>query len=141
MPSGLFRTTDQSVQVEYDKVSIPIPQSTYEKNGYPPARRGRHDPSPKGNTSQPSAYACTDEPPRSRATLAWFCSAAGGRPAMTKDIVVICAGMLAVSVGVWTFWGNPQSTTPARAEVVRILADDPALKFASETSPYMRTER
>ena len=33
MPSGLFRTTDQSVQVEYDKVSIPIPQSTYEKNG------------------------------------------------------------------------------------------------------------
>jgi hypothetical protein len=36
MPSGLFRTTDQSVQVEYDKVSIPIPQSTYEKNGYKP---------------------------------------------------------------------------------------------------------
>jgi hypothetical protein len=34
MPIGLFRTTDQSVQVEYDKVSIPIPQSTYEKNGY-----------------------------------------------------------------------------------------------------------
>jgi hypothetical protein len=32
----LFRTTDQSVQVEYDKVSIPIPQSTYEKNGYKP---------------------------------------------------------------------------------------------------------
>ena len=51
---------------------------------------------------------------------------------MTKDIVVICAGMLAVSVGVWTLWGNPQSTTPARTEVVRILADDPALKFASE---------
>ena len=25
---------------------------------------------------------------------------------MTKDIVVICAGMLAVGVGVWTFWGN-----------------------------------
>ena len=60
---------------------------------------------------------------------------------MTKDIVVIYAGMLAVSVGVWTFWGNPRSTTPARTEVVRILADDPALKRASETSPYMRTER
>ena len=26
MPTGLFRTTDQSVQVEYDKVSIPIPR-------------------------------------------------------------------------------------------------------------------
>ena len=36
MPTGLFRTTDQSVQVEYDRVSIPIPRSTYEKNGYKP---------------------------------------------------------------------------------------------------------
>jgi len=32
----IIRITDQSVQVEYDKVSIPIPQSTYEKNGYKP---------------------------------------------------------------------------------------------------------
>jgi hypothetical protein len=36
MPTGLFRTTDQSAQVEYDSVSIPIPRSTYEKNGYKP---------------------------------------------------------------------------------------------------------
>jgi hypothetical protein len=36
MPTGLFITTDQSVQVEYDGVSIPIPRSTYEKNGYKP---------------------------------------------------------------------------------------------------------
>ncbi len=36
MPTGLFRTIDQSVQVEYDKVSIPIPRSTYEKSGYKP---------------------------------------------------------------------------------------------------------
>ena len=36
MPTGLFRTTDQSVQVEYHTVSIPIPTSTYEKNGYKP---------------------------------------------------------------------------------------------------------
>ena len=60
---------------------------------------------------------------------------------MTKDTFVICTGMLAVSVGVWTFWGNPQSAKPARTEVVRTFADDPALKRASETSPYMRTER
>jgi hypothetical protein len=38
---------------------------------------------------------------------------------MTKDIVVIYAGTLAVGVGVWTFWGNPQSAKPARTEVVR----------------------
>lgn len=36
MPTGLFRTRDQSVQVEYDKISIPIPRSTYEKNGFKP---------------------------------------------------------------------------------------------------------
>jgi hypothetical protein len=36
MPTGLFRTADQSVQVEYDGVPIPIPRSTYEKNGYKP---------------------------------------------------------------------------------------------------------
>jgi hypothetical protein len=36
MPTGLFRTTDQSAQVEYDGVSIPIARSTYEKNGYKP---------------------------------------------------------------------------------------------------------
>ena len=36
MPTGLFRTTDQSTQVEYEGVSIPIPRSTYEKNCYKP---------------------------------------------------------------------------------------------------------
>jgi hypothetical protein len=36
MPTGLFKTSDQSVQVDYDGVSIPIPRSTYEKNGYKP---------------------------------------------------------------------------------------------------------
>ena len=28
MPTGLFRTTDQSAHVEYDGVSIPIPSTT-----------------------------------------------------------------------------------------------------------------
>ena len=36
MPTGLFKTPDQSAQVEYDGVSIPIPRSTYEKSGYKP---------------------------------------------------------------------------------------------------------
>ena len=36
MPTGLFKTSDQSVQVDYDGISIPIPRSTYEKNGYKP---------------------------------------------------------------------------------------------------------
>src|ERR1700675_4220459 len=36
MPTGLFKALDHSVQVDYDGVSIPIPRSTYEKNGYKP---------------------------------------------------------------------------------------------------------
>jgi hypothetical protein len=36
MPTGLFITSDQSVQVDYDGVSIPIPRSTYENRGYKP---------------------------------------------------------------------------------------------------------
>lgn len=60
---------------------------------------------------------------------------------MTKDAIVICAGMLAVGVGVWTFWGSAHHLKPVRTEAVRVLADDPALKRASEMDPYMRTER
>ena len=60
---------------------------------------------------------------------------------MTKGIIAIWAGMLAVGVGVWGFRGNAQSTRPEATEIVRTLADDPALKRASERSPYMRTER
>ena len=36
MPTGLFKTTDQSVQVDYNNISIPVPRSTYERNGYKP---------------------------------------------------------------------------------------------------------
>jgi isochorismate hydrolase len=39
------------------------------------------------------------------------------------------------------FWGNPQNAKPAKTQVVRTLADDPALKLVSEKSSYMRTER
>jgi hypothetical protein len=37
MPTGLFKTSDQSVKVDYDGVSIPIPRSTNENNSYKPA--------------------------------------------------------------------------------------------------------
>ncbi|THD68149.1 MAG: hypothetical protein E7813_11535 [Bradyrhizobium sp.] len=36
MATGMFRTSDGSVQVDYDGVSIPIPRSKYDKNGYKP---------------------------------------------------------------------------------------------------------
>jgi hypothetical protein len=36
MATGLFRTSDGSAQVDYDGVSIPIPRSKYDQNGYKP---------------------------------------------------------------------------------------------------------
>ena len=36
MATGMFRTDDGSVQVDYDGNNIPIPRSKYEKNGYKP---------------------------------------------------------------------------------------------------------
>jgi hypothetical protein len=60
---------------------------------------------------------------------------------MTKDFIAICAAMLVVGVGVWGLRGNTHGTNPETTETVRALADDPALKLASDRSPYMRTER
>jgi hypothetical protein len=60
---------------------------------------------------------------------------------MTKDFIAICAAMLVVGVGVWGLRGNRHGTSPETTETVRALADDPALKLASDRSPYMRTER
>jgi hypothetical protein len=36
MPIGLFKKADQSVEVDYDGVSIPVTRSRYEKAGYKP---------------------------------------------------------------------------------------------------------
>jgi hypothetical protein len=36
MATGMFRTADGSVQVDYDGNNIPIPRSKYEENGYKP---------------------------------------------------------------------------------------------------------
>jgi hypothetical protein len=60
---------------------------------------------------------------------------------MTRDMLAICAGMLAVGFGLWNFSRNSQGTKPPQTHVVRALADDPALKLVSEKSSYMRTER
>ena len=60
---------------------------------------------------------------------------------MTKDFIAICAAMLVVGVGVWGLRGNTHGPSPETTETVRALADDPALKLASDRSPYMRTER
>jgi hypothetical protein len=36
MATGMFRTSDGWVQVDYDGSNIPIPRSKYEENGYKP---------------------------------------------------------------------------------------------------------
>ena len=60
---------------------------------------------------------------------------------MTKDFIAISAATFVIGVGVWGLRGNTHGTSPETTETVRVLADDPALKLASEQSPYMRTER
>jgi hypothetical protein len=60
---------------------------------------------------------------------------------MTKDFIAIGAAMFVVGVGVWGLRAHPHGANPEATEEVRVLADDPALKLASERSPYMRTER
>jgi hypothetical protein len=60
---------------------------------------------------------------------------------MTKDFIAIGAATLAIGVGMWGRRGQQHGTSPETTETVRLLADDPALKLASEHSPYMRNER
>jgi hypothetical protein len=60
---------------------------------------------------------------------------------MTKDFIAICAAMFVVCIGVWGMRGHPHGASPQATEEVRVLAHDPALKLASEQSPYMRSER
>src|SRR6476620_1653547 len=63
------------------------------------------------------------------------------RPAMTKDFIAISAATFVVAAGMWGLRGSTHGTSPETTETVRVLADDPVLKLASERSPYMRTER
>ena len=60
---------------------------------------------------------------------------------MTKDFISIGAATLAVGFGVWSLRDDKPAARPETTETVRVLADDPALKRASERSPYMRNER
>jgi hypothetical protein len=61
--------------------------------------------------------------------------------AMTKDFVAICAAALIVDIGIWSLRGDEHVASPEPTQTVRTVADDPALKLASEQSPYMRNER
>ena len=60
---------------------------------------------------------------------------------MTKDFIAICAATLVVGMGIWGFRHDKHVARPEATETSRVLADDPALKLASEQSPYMRNER
>jgi hypothetical protein len=61
--------------------------------------------------------------------------------AMTKDFIAICAATLVVGIGIWGLRNDKHVVSPEATETVRVLADDPALKLATEESPYMRNER
>jgi hypothetical protein len=57
---------------------------------------------------------------------------------MKRDTLIICAGILAVGIAIWTAWGNPETAL----QVPRMHAHhDPDVMFVTERSPYMRDER
>jgi hypothetical protein len=60
---------------------------------------------------------------------------------MTKDFIAICTATLVVGIGIWGLRHDKHVASPETTGTVRLLADDPALKLASERSPYMRNER
>lgn len=60
---------------------------------------------------------------------------------MTKNFIAICAATLVVGIGIWGLRHDKNVASPEAIETVRVLADDPALKLASERNPYMRNER
>ena len=60
---------------------------------------------------------------------------------MTKDFIAICATTLAIGISIWSLREDKPPADRATAETSRVLAEDPALKFATERSPYMRNER
>ena len=62
-----------------------------------------------------------------------------GEPGMKRDISIICAGILAVGVAIWTAWGNPE--TALQVPRMHAAHHEPDVMFVTERSPYMRDER
>ena len=60
---------------------------------------------------------------------------------MKRDLSLVSGGILGLGLLSWAFWGNPQTLAVPRMHTVQIPHDDPDLRFVSERSPYMRTER
>jgi hypothetical protein len=58
---------------------------------------------------------------------------------MSRDLFLIAVGIVAVGLASWFAAGNPPRPTRFHAE--RHLADDPRLRFITERSEYMRSER
>jgi hypothetical protein len=58
---------------------------------------------------------------------------------MKRDLLIISAGMIAISIISWCSWKDPGAVP--RMHTVQTLGQDPSVKDVSEHSPYMRTER
>jgi hypothetical protein len=61
---------------------------------------------------------------------------------MKRDLLVMSGAVLALGLVMWTFRGNPEMSSAPNVRTVQSFdTGDPDLKFVSERSPYMRTER
>ena len=60
---------------------------------------------------------------------------------MMRDPRTLAAALFAFGVIAWVVLAERPPESPVRIEAARTLAADPDLRFVSERSPYMRTER
>lgn len=59
---------------------------------------------------------------------------------MTRDLMIISGGLVAISIISWASLSDP-APVPKMHAAQQTLYYDPNLKLVSEESPYMRTER
>jgi hypothetical protein len=60
---------------------------------------------------------------------------------MKRDILIICAGILAFGIAAWAVWGVPETALQIPRMHTAHTHRDLDVTFVTERSPYMRTER
>jgi hypothetical protein len=60
---------------------------------------------------------------------------------MKRDILIICAGILAFGIAAWAVWGVPETALQVPRMHTAHSHQDLDVTFVTERSPYMRTER
>jgi hypothetical protein len=62
---------------------------------------------------------------------------------MRRDVLTMTGVSMATALMAWIIWGNPREEehTARHMQTAQWMKPDPELKWLSEQSPYMRSER